>query len=101
MTIVRIFRPDVLQNLSKKLINAVLGNNFFETSLIDLEKSIEQKNSQSVPVLLCAAKGYDPSFRVDKLVRKLRKKYKQVAIGSQESYLRADKAIEAAASRGS
>ena len=67
-----------------------------------MEQSVQKGSMPSVPVLMCAAPGYDPSFRVDQLVKKLgNRKYEPVAIGSQESYKRADKAIEAAASRGS
>lgn len=54
---------------------------------------MEKDTSSKSPILLCSAPGFDPSYKVDALAKEMGIRHISVAIGSQEGFDQADKAI--------
>lgn len=100
MTVLKILRPDRLFPLTKKLIGLVLGDELMESTSVDLAKIVLEESVPKSPLLLCAAPGFDPSQKVDKLVKDLNKRCTSVAIGSSEGFEIAEKAINSASKAG-
>ena len=61
---------------------------------------IENEVNANTPVLMCSVAGFDASGRVDDLSAELSKKMTSIAIGSEEGFAQADKAINTAAKNG-
>lgn len=61
---------------------------------------IEKESSAKSPILMCSAPGFDPSYKVDALAKEMGIRTISVAIGSQEGFDQADKAIATASKSG-
>ena len=67
---------------------------------VDMKHVVEKESSSRSPILMCSAPGFDASHKVDSLAKELNKKYSSVAIGSQEGFDLAEKAINNATKNG-
>lgn len=68
---------------------------------MEFGKSVETDSDAKNPLLLISAVGYDASFKVDEVAKKLNKKLFSVAIGSAEGFEQAESAINSASKIGS
>lgn len=67
--ILRVLRPDRLQLKMIELINSVMGVNFFSEDQMELSTIVQNECHGRVPLLLCSAPGFDPSFKVEMLAK--------------------------------
>lgn len=100
MTVLKILRPDRMIPHVKRLISSVLGEELLSNQVTDLTEIVQDEATPKSPLLLCAAPGFDPSQKVDKLAKHLNKRYTSVALGSAEGFDQAEKAIAAASRTG-
>jgi dynein heavy chain 1 len=100
MKLLMLLRPDRFVLKANKLITFVMGEEFLASNVVDLGKVVLEESIPKSPLLLCSAPGYDPSQKVDKLVRDLGKRCTSVAIGSAEGFEIAEKAINTASKSG-
>ncbi|VEL14323.1 unnamed protein product [Protopolystoma xenopodis] len=102
LLIIQALRPDRLIASTHRLIMAALGENFMDMARrhLDLAGIVENEIKPSVPILLCAAPGFDPSGRVEDLASEQTRQLTGIAIGSTEGFLQADRAINSAAKTG-
>lgn len=77
----------------------VFGKDFPWYGRDDL-RSIVSEVGASVPILICSARGYDVSGKVENMARELGKELAAVAMGSAEGFETADSLVTAAAKRG-
>ncbi|CAD8134930.1 unnamed protein product [Paramecium octaurelia] len=99
--ILRIFRADRFQIIARKLINQILGDGFMDEQTVDMKLVVEKEASNKIPILLCSAPGFDPSFKVEQLSREMGIKLTSVAIGSAEGFDQAEQAITQSVKSGS
>ena len=99
---VKTFRPDRFVAAAERFIGAILGDNFrtIANSELDLAKIVETQVKGNTPILMCSVPGYDASGRVDDLAAELGRGLSSVAIGSEEGFSQADKAINTAVKSG-
>lgn len=57
---------------------------------MEFGKVVETDSDAKSPLLLISAIGYDASFKVDEIARKLNKKLMSIAIGSAEGFEQAE-----------
>lgn len=57
---------------------------------LEFGKIVEVESEAKSPLLLISAAGYDASYKVDEIARKLNKKLFSVAIGSAEGFEQAE-----------
>uniref|UniRef100_A0A5K3FEA9 Dynein heavy chain, cytoplasmic n=2 Tax=Mesocestoides corti TaxID=53468 RepID=A0A5K3FEA9_MESCO len=102
LLLIQALRPDRLLACAHMLVFAVFGQNFMDAARahLDLGPIVEQEIKASVPVLLCATPGFDPSGRVEDLAANLKKTLTGIAIGSAEGFSQAEKAINSAVKQG-
>ena len=100
LILVKSFRPDRLVQASQRLVNVVLGSGFNADKELDLSAIIETEVTSTTPILMCSVAGFDASGRVDDLAAELGKPMTSIAIGSEEGFAQADKAINTAAKNG-
>lgn len=102
LMVIRIIRPDRVTSALENYVVATLGPDFKwrDLSLIDLRQIVETDSLSSVPIMLCSEMGQDASTRVDQLASSKGKLLLQVAMGSAEGYLDADKSIAQASKTG-
>jgi len=68
---------------------------------MEFGKVVETDSDPKSPLLLISAVGYDASFKVDEIARKLNKKLSSIAIGSAEGFEQAEQFINSASKIGS
>lgn len=100
LIVTNIMRPDLMLLDFNNFINKVMGPEFANVPVLELEKAMEDSTAKS-PLLLSCAPGFDASFKVDQLARSLSKKYTAIAIGSAEGFEAANKAIDQSIQSGS
>ncbi|EAR94592.2 dynein heavy chain, cytoplasmic protein (macronuclear) [Tetrahymena thermophila SB210] len=100
LTVIKIFRPDRFLVVAKRLVSKVMGSKFLEDIQIDMKQVVEKDSNCKSPILMCSAPGFDPSYKVDALAKEMGVRHISVAIGSQEGFDLADKAIQQAAKSG-
>ena len=100
MKLLMLLRPDRFVLKANKLITFIMGEEFLASNVVDLAKVVLEESSPKSPLLLCSAPGYNPSQKVDKLVKDLGKRCTSVAIGSAEGFEIAEKAINIASKSG-
>jgi len=98
--ILKIFRSDRFGSYAGNLIKLVLDINVANDFQIDLKEIIEKDSDAKTPILLCSSPGYDPSYKVEELAKSLNIRYITVAMGSQEGFMSANKAILQAGKSG-
>lgn len=102
LLVLRCFRPDRVVAGARRLVSAVLGENFLadaETQL-QLGDVVRHEVQPCSPVLLCAVHGYDASGRVDDLAAELGCGLTSIAIGSAEGFNQSERAINSAVKTG-
>eukprot|EP01053_Blabericola_migrator_P008291 Blabericola_migrator_1__8290@NODE_42_length_17171_cov_64_374065_g38_i0_p1_GENE_NODE_42_length_17171_cov_64_374065_g38_i0NODE_42_length_17171_cov_64_374065_g38_i0_p1_ORF_typecomplete_len4774_score977_70AAA_6/PF12774_7/1_1e148AAA_6/PF12774_7/8_3e02AAA_6/PF12774_7/17DHC_N2/PF08393_13/2_5e03DHC_N2/PF08393_13/7_2e118AAA_8/PF12780_7/1_4e03AAA_8/PF12780_7/1_4e03AAA_8/PF12780_7/27AAA_8/PF12780_7/8_4e92DHC_N1/PF08385_12/1_5e89DHC_N1/PF08385_12/65DHC_N1/PF08385_12/1_8e03DHC_N1/PF08385_12/2_2e02DHC_N1/PF08 len=102
-SIVRALRPDRLMNTLSTFIGLIMGDQFLETPILnqDLMLKLLQTNiTSSIPVILISAPGFDPSGRVTNAASATNRSLASIALGSEEGYVEAQKAITAASRSG-
>ncbi|OLL22334.1 Dynein heavy chain, cytoplasmic [Neolecta irregularis DAH-3] len=98
---VKIFRNDRLIPSAEKYVATVLGKNTLTDNEYDFEQLVMKEVHSNIPLALCSVPGYDASFKVDNLISKLQMKCTSVAMGSEEGFSQAERAITSAAQAGS
>ena len=61
---------------------------------------VDNELKSGTPILMCSVPGFDASGRVDDLAAELGRGMTSIAIGSEEGFAQADKAINTAAKNG-
>lgn len=64
-----------------------MGKEFFDTKILDVESLIYDDASCLNPVFFSSAPGFDPSYKITEVAKKINKNYSSVAIGSAEGYV--------------
>lgn len=82
MTVLRILRPDRIQRKINQLIQKVLELN---DDVLEISDVVDRESNSKIPILLCSAPGFDPSFKIESLSKQRSIKLQAVAIGSGES----------------
>jgi len=100
LLLLKVLRPDRVLAGAQKLTAAVFGGEVLDFS-IDLKQIVQKESKSQYPLLLCSATGYDASSQVDDLAHQLKVKYKSVAMGSEEGFDQANRAISGAIKDGS
>ncbi|EDQ85850.1 uncharacterized protein MONBRDRAFT_11532 [Monosiga brevicollis MX1] len=94
-------RPDRVLAYSHQLVNLVFGAEFMSQPDADLlEQAVLKEVEALTPVMLCGARGFDASGNVRQLAEGHNRKLLEVAIGSEEGFVDADRAIQDAAKTG-
>ncbi|KAF6780273.1 hypothetical protein AHF37_00288 [Paragonimus kellicotti] len=102
LLLIQAFRSDRLLASAHRFVAATFGDSFMEEARghLDLLTIVEQEIHASMPILLCAVQGFDPSGRVEDIASEHHKQLTNIAIGSAEGFSQADKAINSAAKNG-
>eukprot|EP01054_Gregarina_sp_Poly1_P003174 Gregarina_sp_Poly_1__3173@NODE_18_length_21885_cov_39_980383_g16_i0_p1_GENE_NODE_18_length_21885_cov_39_980383_g16_i0NODE_18_length_21885_cov_39_980383_g16_i0_p1_ORF_typecomplete_len4767_score865_14AAA_6/PF12774_7/1_5e149AAA_6/PF12774_7/8_3e02AAA_6/PF12774_7/9_7DHC_N2/PF08393_13/4_2e02DHC_N2/PF08393_13/9_6e02DHC_N2/PF08393_13/4_6e02DHC_N2/PF08393_13/2_6e02DHC_N2/PF08393_13/1_9e118AAA_8/PF12780_7/2_6e03AAA_8/PF12780_7/5_6e02AAA_8/PF12780_7/7_5AAA_8/PF12780_7/2_2e91DHC_N1/PF08385_12/1_1e85DHC_N1/P len=101
--VIRALRPDRLSVALDSFISCIMGDKFLEVPILnqDLMLTLLQTNiTSSTPVILISAPGFDPSGRVVSAANATGKSLSSIALGSEEGYVEASKAIQAASRHG-
>lgn len=99
LMMVKAFKPEYLLTEIPKFISAVLGDKFLKVPEHDLV-DIVQEATLSTPLLLCSMPGYDASQLVEQAAITLRKQVASIAMGTNEAFDQANKAITNAIRKG-
>jgi dynein heavy chain 1 len=101
--LVRVLRPECTLRSLEEYVNVVFSSSFDwrEHSRPDLRVIIELDSKASRPVMICSEPGQDASGKVDSLATTLGKPLLQVAMGSAEGFVEADRCIAQALKLGS
>ena len=97
---IQAFRPDRFISSSNIFVTEVLGAAFTGNKEIDLSNVVEKEVKAASPILMCSVTGFDASGRVDDLAAESGKGITSIAIGSEEGFNQADKAINTAVKSG-
>lgn len=101
LLLLKTFRSDRLLAGGAQWLTHVFGPSFARMDEYDFATVYERESKPGTPFLLCSAPGFDASLKVDELAAKLRPRaYEPIAIGSQEGFDLADKAITSLSSQG-
>ncbi|QQP51744.1 Dynein heavy chain_ cytoplasmiclike [Caligus rogercresseyi] len=100
LLLVQALRPDRFIAATNTFVGQVLGEKFTQEKEIDLASVVESQVKASTPILMCSVLGYDASGRVDDLAAELGKGITSIAIGSEEGFNQAEKAINTAVKSG-
>ena len=95
MIVIRILRPDRVMAACELYVKSVMGDDFLwhEYSKLNLRDLVENESSSTVPIMICSESGQDFATRVDTLATSLNKTLFQVAMGSLEGYVEAEKSL--------
>ena len=77
-----------------------MSKEFFATPIVDFEKLVLFDSSNRTPIFLASAPGFDPSYKIQEVSKKLKKKFEAVAIGSAEGFQVAAKQLDLAIKKG-
>jgi len=94
----KLLRADRLLPAAEGFLKNVFGDDFFDIT-DDLSELLKQVDA-STPIALCCSPGFDASFKVESAVTQRSIKCSNIALGSTESQVGADKAISEAAVTG-
>lgn len=102
--IVKALRPDRLKSSLEILVAKVMGDEFLNTPVLsqDLLVDLLKKSiTPTTPVILISSPGFDPSGRVVQSAAATQRSLTSIALGSEEGYVAAEKAVQAASRQGS
>lgn len=99
--IVKCLRPDRLLQATAAFVRVVFETDLSSVSGYDLAAVVADEVQPTTPLSLVSVTGYDASYRVENLVQNTSSRCESVAMGSQEGFTLADKAIALAARQGS
>lgn len=101
LLLLKTFRSDRLLAGATQWLQLVFGSSFTRMDEYEFSTVFERESKPNTPFLLCSAPGFDASLKVDELAAKIRPRaYEPIAIGSQEGFDLADKAITSLSSQG-
>ena len=100
LVVANILRPDFMAFIFNTFLLKIMGQDFANVPILDLEPAIDDSHSKS-PLLFSCAPGFDASFKVDQLAKQLNKKYTAIALGSAEGFEQANKSIDQSLQSGS
>jgi len=98
LLVVKIARPDRFLPAAERLVASVFGSDMFRFSE-SLGVIVEQVTA-ATPIALMSSPGFDASYKVDTLVERTNAVCANVAMGSDEGVMSADKAIASATANG-
>jgi dynein heavy chain 1 len=84
----------------KDLIDCVFGKAFLNSDMLNLQESVMEDGDCKSPVFFSSAAGFDPSGKIYELAKAVGKKYEDVALGSQEGFDAAKRALADATKNG-
>lgn len=100
LLLVKELRPELLVAAIEHVVTSLCDADFFKGEVFALRDVVVGEASAKMPVLLCSAPGYDASKRVEQLYAELQTPLESIAMGNAESFEQAERAIRAAAARG-
>ncbi|CAJ1328908.1 unnamed protein product [Effrenium voratum] len=98
--IIKALRPDRLIFVCTQLVETVLGKGFLDLPAFNLADIIAKDSKASSPIMMVSVPGFDPSGKVTELAQVQKKSLQSAAMGSEEGFNVADKAIRAASNAG-
>ena len=100
--LIRALRPERTVPALEDYSTAVFQSHFDwrEHSLPDLKKVVDADSKAARPIMICSEPGQDASSKVDTLATACQKTLLQVAMGSAEGFVDADKSIAQALKQG-
>ena len=98
--ILKALRPDRLTFICTALVESVLGKGFLDLPAFNLAEIIAKDSRASSPIMMVSVPGFDPSGKVTELAQVQKKSLQSAAMGSEEGFNVADKAIKAASNAG-
>jgi len=98
--LMKALRPDRVVFSCVKLVDAVLGIGFVNVPAFNLADVLEKDSKASAPIMMVSVPGNDPSGKVTELAQSSGKSLTSVAMGSEEGFAFADKAIAASSKSG-
>lgn len=101
LLLVKCFRPDRLVQSLNVFLRLAFETEIANESDYDLADMVSHEVPAATPLAFVSVTGYDASYRVENLVKNQSAKCTSVAMGSQEGFSLADKAITSAARQGS
>lgn len=101
LIIINIVKPQKADLKLNELIEIVLGKEFMTLWRYDLKIVVEEDADGKSPILFASAPGFDPSSRIYDLAKEMGKRYEDVAIGSEEGFIKADQVFNQALKDGS
>lgn len=99
--IIKALRPDRLIFVCTQLVEVVLGKGFLDLPAFNLAEIIAKDSKASSPIMMVSVPGFDPSGKVTEVAQAQKKSLQSAAMGSEEGFNVADKAIKAASNAGS
>ena len=99
-TLLKVFRPDRLDQGLRSFVTACLGRDVLSGEAATLEEVVNSKARCDRPIILASIAGYDASYQVDTLQRKMNRVCLSVAMGSAECFGLAEQAMAQAARTG-
>ena len=99
LNLIKLFRADRFIPAAENFVTAVFGKGLLDAP-DDLANIVGQVSS-TTPIALCSSPGFDASYKVDILVERQGAHCSNIAMGSAEGFVSADKAISNAAATGS
>lgn len=103
--IIRVLRPERLFSAFEQYISSVFSSNshfkWREHTKINISDIVVMDSKATIPLMLCFERGQDASSKVDQLATSNNKTLLQVAMGSSEGLIEADKIIAQGAKMGS
>jgi dynein heavy chain 1, cytosolic len=93
LMVIRILRPDRVMAAVENYVSSVLGDDFLwhEYAKFNLKEMVDCESNSSSPIMLCSESGQDFAGRIDSLASSLNKNLVQVAMGSPEGFIEAEK----------
>lgn len=100
MMLINMFIPSKLDKYCYNFIDSVFGSSLLKVPEINLEIIVEKDQDCYTPLLLVSMPGYDPSEKISNLSLSLKKHCKSIAMGTIESYERANTELKIAMQKG-
>eukprot|EP00927_Polykrikos_kofoidii_P026243 TRINITY_DN23401_c0_g4_i1.p1 TRINITY_DN23401_c0_g4~~TRINITY_DN23401_c0_g4_i1.p1 ORF type:complete len:2209 (-),score=513.79 TRINITY_DN23401_c0_g4_i1:103-6207(-) len=91
--VLKTFRPDRVVFGTTKLVESCLGKNFLDLPAFNLAVILENDSKATAPLMFVSSPGFDPSGKVMELAQSTNKPLTSAAMGSEEGFKIADKAI--------
>jgi len=98
--ILKALRPDRLIFTFQRLVDSILGKGFLNLPEFDLAVIMQTDSKASSPIMMVSVPGFDPSGKVTHLAHAQGKSLQSAAMGSEEGFKIADKAIASASKAG-
>lgn len=91
--IVRLIKPEQTDLSARKIIEKVFPQDIVSERPIQLQHIVHHEIDETVPSLLISSPGFDPSQKVESLAKSLSKEIASIAIGGDQGFDQANKAI--------